>query len=743
MLVVGCQNEQLTTMMPQLPFAAAMCYIPRTPPQDQGADRMKGRKVPNKQDDTTSPLQKEVRYVKGVGPKRAALLGNLGVKSVRDLLLHLPRDYEDRRHARPIAGLRIGEKAVVSGTISGVRFRPTQGPARGILEATVEDRTGSVALVWFNARRGWEKSFPVGESIRAYGTVGFYGGLQIVAPDYQIGVQPEESERFGRILPIYPLTEGMSQGVIRNIMLAGLEQTASEMSEFLPRSLCRARNLPGVTRALWGVHFPATMRDKDAARRRLSYQELFAFQTALALRRAMVRRTRGIAFRVGPNVDKRIRRLFPFSFTRAQNKVIEEAASDLRAARPMNRLLQGDVGCGKTVVAVYAMLAALADSSKGYQVALMAPTEILAEQHYLSLRALLERARVRTALLTGAASPQERAGNLRRLATGALDLVVGTHALIQEDVKFRNLALVVVDEQHRFGVRQRLALRQKGPPPDVLVMTATPIPRTLALAYFADMDVSIIDEMPPGREPVSTELCLPGDWERAFEAAREELRAGHSVFVVYPLVEENRELDLTSAKEGYRDLSTRVFPEYPCCLLHGQMRQKAKQEAMEGFRSGRYQVMAATTVVEVGIDVPQATGMIIQHAERLGLAQLHQLRGRIGRGGHPGRCFLLAEPSTVEAQQRLEVLTRTTDGFKIAEEDLRIRGPGQLFGTQQSGMPEFKCYDFSDTEILRQARDDAFALVREDPALSRPEHGLLRRMVLDQYGDRLALADVG
>ncbi len=696
-----------------------------------------------KGDRTTTALGKDVRYLKGIGPKRAALLANLGISTVRDLLLHLPRDYEDRRHARPIAGLQIGEKAVVSGTITGVRFRPTRNPMKGILEAEVEDDSGSLTLTWFNARRAWESWFRPGETITAYGTLGFFAGLQIVGPDYEVGVRPGGSEKFGRILPVYPLTEGISQGVMRNLVFAALEQAADEVPETLPAALCRERQLPDVTRGLWHVHFPPGANERDAARRRFAYDELFAFQTALALSRARTQKTQGIAFRVGPNVDGRIRRLFPFRFTAAQDRVIEEVAGDMRAPRPMNRLLQGDVGCGKTVVAVYAMLAALAESSKHYQAALMAPTEILAEQHYLTLRSLLERARVRTALLTSAADQRERTQNLAALREGELDLVVGTHALIQEDVEFQDLALVVVDEQHRFGVRQRLALRQKGLPPDVLVMTATPIPRTLALAYFADMDVSIIDEMPPGRKPVTTELYPPGEWERAFEAARDELRSGRNVFVVYPLVEENRELDLTSAKEGYRELSERVFPEYPCCLLHGQMSPAAKQEAMEGFRSGRYQVMAATTVVEVGIDVPQATVMIVQHAERLGLAQLHQLRGRIGRGGEPGRCFLLGDAKTEDAQQRLGILTQTTDGFKIAEEDLRIRGPGQLFGTQQSGMPEFKCYDFSDTEVLRQAREDAFALVDGDPGLRGPEHRLLRERVLAEYGQRLPLADVG
>jgi len=697
-----------------------------------------------RQTDGPSPLDRDVRYLKGVGPRRAEALARLGLSTVRDVLFHLPRGYEDRRHPRPIAGLKAGERAVVAGVIADVRFRYARGRRGGILEVDVEDETGMLALTWFNARKAWAARYPIGERIRAYGTANFYGGLQIVAPDCHIGADDGTAgEKFDRILPLYPLTEGVTQAVMRKITLAALEAGAGEVADVLPPALRQAKGLPGVTQALRDVHLPRTPADADAARRRLCYEELLLFQTALALKRAHARQQAGLSFRVGPNVDRRIHRLFPFAFTRAQERVIGEVVSDMRSPRPMNRLLQGDVGSGKTVVAVYAMLAALADSRRGHQAALMAPTEILAEQHDLTLRSLLGRARVRTALLTSGASPAERRENLSRIARGEVDLVVGTHALIQRDVEFRNLALVVVDEQHRFGVRQRLALRRKGPPPDVLIMTATPIPRTLALAYFADMDVSVIDEMPPGRGPVTTTLHGPAEWDAAFDVAREEVARGGRAFVIYPLVEESRELDLTSATEGYERLRTEVFPEHSCCLLHGQMPQARKQQVMDGFRTGRYNVMAATTVVEVGIDVPEATVMIVQHAERLGLAQLHQLRGRIGRGGRPGRCLLLAAPTTEEARARLDVLTQTCDGFRIAEEDLRLRGPGQVFGTRQSGVPEFKCYDFSDPAILKEARDDAARLVAGDPDLKQPGHALIRRTVLAQYGQGLALADVG
>ena len=691
-----------------------------------------------------SILQKEVRFLKGVGPKRAESLSRLGLRTVEDVLFHLPRAYEDRREVTRIRDLKPGGRAVISGLIVSTHLRRTHGRRSGsILEVTVADEAGMLPLIWFNARQGWLKSFPEGARITAYGEVSGYDGLQMVAPDCEVGRPLEQSEKFGRIVPVYPLTEGMTQVALRKLTRAALEAGASTVPEILPQRFLTQNNFPSIYEALWQVHFPESLEAAERARRHLSYEELFAFQAALAIRRAHVQLAAGIAFKAGPTVDRRIRRLFPFPFTKAQDRVIAELVSDMRAERPMSRLLQGDVGSGKTVVAVYGMLAALAESSKGYQAALMAPTEVLAEQHYLTLQSLLRKARVRTMLLSSSTAAAQRVSNLRSIASGDVDLVVGTHALIQRDVEFKNLALLVIDEQHRFGVQQRLDLRRKGARPDVLIMTATPIPRTLALACFGDMDISTIDEMPPGRKGSETFLLPPKHWPVAFEAALEELRLGRRVFVVFPLVEGSDELDLTSATEGYEELRSGVFSEFDCCLMHGQMPSARKQEAMDGFRDGRHQVMVATTVIEVGIDVPEATVMIIQHAERLGLAQLHQLRGRIGRGQARGKCFLLAEPTTPEARQRLEVLTRTTDGFEIAEADLRIRGPGELFGTEQSGLPEFRCYDFSDATLLEQARRDAFALIESDPALKLPEHALLRKAIQSKYGPRFVLGGVG
>jgi len=694
--------------------------------------------------DQQNVLEREVRFLKGVGPQRAELLGRLGIKSVRDLLLYLPRDYEDRRRVSRICELKPGEPALISGRIAGVNLRRTRGgPIRTILEVSVSDGTGLLVLVWFNATHGWLGSFPEGETITAYGRLREYQGLQMVAPDCAVGSTPERSGKFGAILPLYPLTEGLSQRVMRRLVRGALEAAAAAVPDPLPVRLRIGKDMPGVTEALWHVHFPPDLEAARAARRRLSYEELLAFQCALAIHRTTIRSKPGFSFKVGPNVDRRIRSLFPFTFTAAQSRAVEQVAADMRSERPMNRLLQGDVGCGKTAVAIYALLAALAESSKGYQAALMAPTQVLAEQHYLTLGSLLERARVRTMLLSASSPERDRARQLSAIARGEVDLVVGTQALIERDVEFKRLALVVIDEQHRFGVRQRLSLRRKGPRPDVLIMTATPIPRTLALACFGDMDVSVIDEMPPGRKEVKTSILPPARWHEAFEAALWELRRGRQVFVVYPLVEESESLDISSAKEGYEELSRGAFRGFDCCLLHGQMPPHEKRRIMEEFRDGRYHVMVATTVIEVGIDVPQATMMIIQHAERLGLAQLHQLRGRVGRGTEGGRCFLLAEPTTEEAEKRLQVLERTNDGFEIAETDLRIRGPGQFFGTEQSGLPEFRCYEFADTRLLEEARADAFAIVESDPELGRPQHALLRQAVRERYAGRFTLAGVG
>jgi len=689
-----------------------------------------------------SALFLDVRRLKGVGGARAGHLGRLGIKRVYDLVFHIPRGYEDRRHITPIRELKEGDNAVIAGRILDVAFKRTRS-RQGILEVIVSDETGALALTWFNARPSWEKNFENKIRIAAYGKVQHYQGLQIVSPDYATGESPEKSPKFGNLLPVYPLTEGVSQRLMRQLVRRALDMAAEEVLDAVPLEIAGEKGFRSKLSALWDVHIPSTPEKASQARRRLAYEELLVFQSALALQRTKVKYSRGYSFKVGHNVEKRIRCLFPFSLTEAQNRVINELRGDLRAARPMHRLLQGDVGCGKTVVAVYALLSVLAESSKQYQTAFMAPTEVLAEQHFLTLENLLAETKVRTVLLKGSIKATQRRENLRRIEEGEVDLVVGTHALIQQGVKFHRLALAVIDEQHRFGVRQRLELTRKGLRPDILMMTATPIPRTLTLTCFGDMDVSVIDRMPPGRQPVYTEWLAREQWRKAYVKALKELKAGRRVFVIFPLVEANEELDLTSATEAYDVLRSGVFKDFKCCLMHGRMPAHDKRKAMEGFRKGSFQVMVATTVVEVGIDVPEATVMIVQHAERLGLSQLHQLRGRIGRGDKPGYCYLLAGGETEDARVRLEVLGNTADGFKIAEADLRLRGPGELFGTQQSGAPELRCYDFSDLSLLQEARSDAFELIDDDPKLERKGNMMLKKAIKKRYSGRFELGGVG
>jgi len=685
-----------------------------------------------------SPLKEPVTVVKGVGPAMAERLGKLGVATVRDLLWHFPRDYQDRSRLTAIAEVRPGTQEAVMGVVREVKVARWRRRG-GVLTAIVEDETGRIAAMWFGMPYLGKQLEP-GTRLVLWGkvTVG-RRGLTILSPEFE-RLGADEPLHAERIVPIYPATAGIGQKRFRRLLRAALDAFGGAVPEIFPARFRERRRLIPAAEALEQIHFPDAPEAARLARRRLIYEEFFVLETAVALRKRGLREgVEGIAFGISKRVDERIRRRFPFRLTGAQERAIAEIAADMRKPQPMNRLLQGDVGSGKTVVAAYAMLAAIANR---HQAALMAPTEILAEQHHRTLSGLLKGSRVRTMLLTGGSTAAQRRANLAAIREGEVDLVVGTHALIQRDVEFERLGLVVVDEQHKFGVLQRAALRWKGARPDVLVMTATPIPRSLALTVFGDLDLSTLDELPPGRQHVTTRIVTPKERLAAFALVRRELDAGRQAFVVYPLVEESETSDLKAATAMVRKLDREVFPDHAVGLLHGQMKSDEKQERMRAFRDGDVRVLVCTTVVEVGVDVPNATVMAVEHADHYGLSQLHQLRGRIGRGEHPSHCLLMVDGA--DASDKVAILAETTDGFRIAEEDLRRRGPGEFLGTRQHGLPPLAVGDFTgDIDLLMEARSDAFTLVEADPELARRSHRPLRAAVRDRYAPVIELASIG
>ena len=683
-----------------------------------------------------------VQYVRGVGPKREETLERLGVRTVRDLLYLFPRKYHDRRDLVQIADAKPGTQAMILGDVTRVDLH-RRGPGKGVLTVHVQDESGEIKAVWFSQNYLADR-FDAGDTVLLWGGIREYkDGLEIISPGFEhVGSEDHGgialTDEMSRLVPVYPLTEGLSQGQLRPIIRAAFDDYGAAVAEILPEVLRARHKLPDIAESLVNVHFPESVEAKDEAKRRLIYEEFLVFQLAVALRRRKTKATVGIAFKTSAEFDRRIRKLFPFKLTESQETALGEIKRDMESPEPMNRLLQGDVGCGKTVVALYAMLLAAANK---YQSAIMAPTEILAEQHYRTTGRMLAGSRVRVRLLTSGSNRREVLAEIER---GEVDIVVGTHAVIQSGVTFHRLGFVVVDEQHKFGVMQRAKLRWKGHLPDVLVMTATPIPRTLALTIFGDLDVSTIHELPPGRKPVKTRSFAPRDIARAYKSIRKQVAAGRQAYVVCPVIEQSEALDLRSAIETAGELDREVFPEFNVGLLHGRMSADEKERAMAAFGRGDVQIMVSTVVVEVGIDVPNATVMLVLHAERFGLAQLHQLRGRIGRGAEQATCLLCAAPKSEDAKHRIKVMCQTTDGFRIAEEDLKLRGTGELFGTRQHGLPDVRIGDFTeDILLLEQARDDAAELAADDPKLEKAEHAALRRRMLDLYHDRLALIGIG
>ncbi|MCB9865273.1 MAG: ATP-dependent DNA helicase RecG [Phycisphaerales bacterium] len=615
------------------------------------------------------PLGMSVQFLRGVGPARAAAFAALGIETVADLLAHLPFRYDHIPKSVPIGHLRADVVATIVGGIRSVRA--SRGQTRGSIKAVVHDGTGACHVRWFNSSYLRDK-LQVGQTIRLTGKVEDGDGKAcFVNPAYRL-LEPEEdpfADDGDAFVPVYPATAQLSSAAIRRVVAGALEQALPQIEEILPESLRAARQLPPRRTAVARMHAPTSLEDAGVARRRLAYDELLLMQLAMQLRRGQMRVARGAPrITTTPIVDERIRARLPFALTEAQERAVRAIAADLNSDQPMTRLLQGDVGSGKTAVAVYAALTTIA--SRG-QVAMLLPTEVLAQQTFERLTAYLAGSRVRMALLTGGMPRAARAEALTALARGQIDIVAGTHALLEPDVHFRRLALVIVDEQHRFGVSQRARLREKGVRTHYLVMTATPIPRTLAMTLYGDLDVTVIDALPPGRQPIATRLVGPGDPERsaAWDEVRRRLTAGEQAYIVYPLVEESEALDLKAATAEAENLRAGALAGFAVGLLHGRMSGPEKSAVIEEFRAGRLQALVSTTVIEVGVDVPAATVMVIEHAERYGLSQLHQLRGRVGRGDQPSCCLLMTELAGEPARQRLGVICATTDGFRIAEAD--------------------------------------------------------------------------
>jgi ATP-dependent DNA helicase RecG len=703
-----------------------------------------------------------IRFAKGVGPKRAILLERLGVQTVEDALWFLPWRYEDRSVITPIAQLTPGAQATVCGVVRDCQLKRTARRGFSILQVTVEDSTGGLTVIYFNQPYLADVLTPSTRlMISGPVSIGRKGwtDLRMETPQYEVLDHPEDLPlHVGRIVPIYHETKGFTSRQIRSLQKQLIDHYLDGMEDVLPRPLRLQHGLMPIQTAIGEAHFPSRGVDlaafegqTSAAHRRLAFEELFLMQTALGLRqRAVKEEIKGISFQPDTLLLKQLAALLPFQLTEAQRRVLGEIQRDMAAPRPMNRLIQGDVGCGKTIVALHAIVLAC---GSGYQAAFMVPTEILAEQHYLTLRPLLEALGLRATLLKSRAASKRYAEDVERIAAGETHVIIGTHALIQKGVHFVRLGLAVIDEQHKFGVLQRKTLLEKGYHPDVLVMTATPIPRTLALTVYGDLDVSVIDALPPGRGTIRTWLMTESQRRRAYQLVLDEVRRGRQAYIVYPLVEESEKVDLQAAIQAAERLQAREFRGAQVGLLHGRLKSQDKERVMAAFKANKIQVLVATTVIEVGVDVSNATVMLIEHAERFGLAQLHQLRGRVGRGRQESFCILLASGklgwtresgASSAARQRLEALVNSSDGFTIAEDDLRIRGPGEFFGVRQWGMSELRVADLiRDAGLLQQARKDAFALLAVDPRLEAPGHRPLKDAMLRRWQTKLALGGIG
>lgn len=675
-------------------------------------------------------LRESVTSLKGVGPKKAEALKKLGISTMEDLVFFLPRSYEDRRNRIDISDAAEDQNSVVTGEVKLVVNDRYRGGRKQMLRLLVEDGTGSMEVVFFNAKY-LQHSFRTGRKYTFFGKVTRnFGKMQMIHPEFSDADGMEDG-----ILPVYPLTKGISQREMRTWQKS-LKRAYSMAEDILSSEAVERNRLCSLSYALENVHFPQEKQKLLEAKYRLIFDELLILQTGLFMARQNVTDGRnGIAFSPEADTGRYIESL-PYPLTGAQQRCVEEIERDLESSTAMNRLVQGDVGCGKTAVAEIAMYKAV---KSGYQAVLMAPTEILAAQHFDGISRAFEAHGIRTAFLTGSLKAAQKREVLEQIATGEAQVIIGTHAVIQPDVEFSRLGLVITDEQHRFGVRQRVKLREKGENPNVLVMTATPIPRTLSVILYGDLDVSIIDELPPGRQQTVTRCLKSEKRGECYDFVEQQLKKGRQAYVVTPLIEESETLDAKSAEQVAAELKKR-FRGYSVELIHGAMSQDEKDRIMESFSRGETDVLVATVVIEVGINVPNATVIVIENSERFGLAQLHQLRGRVGRGSHRSYCFLILDGGSEIAEKRGQIMEASSDGFFIAEEDLKLRGPGEIFGTRQHGLPDLAITDLSKhMKILEQAKEEAKAMLADDPALDAPEHSALRRRITKLFGEDLTL----
>lgn len=695
---------------------------------------------------STGTLQR----LKGLGPAKAKLFEKLGISTLTDLLHYYPRTYQDRRPDEKPNDYNSNSLTVFKGRV----LRTQEIPARSVLifKAFLENEQGrQIECTWFKKRSfgrfrfdpfgPMKKDFKLNAEVWVIGRQedrnNFFGN-KITVEEYYPAADPLSALHAGRLTPIYSLTEGLTNKQFRLFMHEALQTEALQTEpEILPPALLAKRKLLGSTQALRGIHFPAGLAELDAAKARLAYEEFLLLATAWGIKRTQTKiLEKGYSYEIKRTLLTPLRQNLGFQFTNSQKHVINEIFRDLQSPRPMNRLLQGDVGSGKTVVALCAMLLA---AENGYQAALMAPTEILAEQHFITFEKMLKALGVKTAILTSSTKAAAKRKILKELQDGTIQIIVGTHSLIQEDVKFANLRLAVIDEQHRFGVRQRAQLKEKTAKLDLLTMTATPIPRTFALAFYGDLEVSTLTELPPGRQPIQTEAATE---KLAFMRVTDEVAKGRQAYIVYPLIEESEKISAKAVSEEFEKLKT-VFPQFRLAMLHGQMTQEEKEAVMADFAAHKTDILIATPVIEVGIDVKNATVMVIENAERFGLASLHQLRGRVGRGEHASYCILVAEHAGSIAKERVDIICRTCDGFKIGERDMQLRGPGEILGTRQSGELEFKAGDFfKDRDILTWAIEDRDELLTQDPALVQPAHQLFKQRLIQLYEKNWHLIDL-